>query len=105
MADRSLLPAGDYTRIGVADTGHGIPADQIERVLDPFFTTKRVGQGTGLGLSMVLGFVREAGGGLTIHSDEGGTRVSLYLPLANAPRGSGTEAKTAAPEEGVLIGE
>lgn len=105
MADRSLLPAGDYARIGVADTGHGIPADQIERVLDPFFTTKGVGQGTGLGLSMVLGFVREAGGGLTIQSDDGGTRVSLYLPLANAPRGSETEAKTAAPEEGVLIGE
>jgi CheY-like chemotaxis protein len=69
--------------ITVHDTGTGIPADQVERVLEPFFTTKEPGTGTGLGLSMVYGFARQIGGTVVVDSSEGeGTSVSMYLPKA-----------------------
>jgi signal transduction histidine kinase/ActR/RegA family two-component response regulator len=75
------LPAGDYVRIAVADTGGGIPPEHLERVFEPFFTTKPVGKGTGLGLSQIFGFARQSGGDVTIDSEIGqGTVVSLYLP-------------------------
>lgn len=77
------IPPGDYVTISVEDTGCGMPADIVERSIEPFFTTKDVGEGTGLGLSMVYGFAKQSAGGMTIKSQEGvGTRVTLYLPRA-----------------------
>ncbi|OHE84481.1 MAG: hypothetical protein A2579_05885 [Lysobacterales bacterium RIFOXYD1_FULL_69_11] len=81
-ADGDLSP-GRYVRITVADTGVGMPPATLARAMEPFFTTKDAGRGSGLGLSMVYGFARQSGGGLRIDSTPGrGTRVSLYLPVA-----------------------
>lgn len=83
LAETLSVGPGSYVRIGVSDTGVGIPAEHLDRILEPFYTTKPVGHGTGLGLSMVFGFVRQSGGGLRVLSKVGeGTRVELYLPQA-----------------------
>jgi PAS domain S-box-containing protein len=77
--------AGDYVCVRVADTGTGMTPDVLERAFDPFFTTKPIGQGTGLGLSMIYGFMRQSGGHARIESAPGqGTTVSLYLPRSLA---------------------
>ncbi|MDA1101779.1 MAG: ATP-binding protein, partial [Proteobacteria bacterium] len=77
------LQPGDYVEVTVIDTGIGIPADALEKVFEPFFTTKNVGKGSGLGLSMVYGFVKQSNGSITVASKLGqGTAVSLYLPRA-----------------------
>lgn len=74
---------GDGAVIEVADTGSGIPAEQLSRIYDPFFTTKEIGKGTGLGLSITYGIVQEHGGSITCDSQVGqGTRFSIRLPLA-----------------------
>ncbi len=71
---------GDYVKVSVSDTGTGIDKDTLERVFDPFFTTKPLGEGTGLGLSMVYGFAKQSHGHVRIHSQVGsGTTVSIYL--------------------------
>ena len=76
-----VLAAGDYVRVSVADTGSGMTPAVLERAFEPFFTTKPVGQGTGLGLSQILGFARQSGGDVAVASTVGvGTVVSLYLP-------------------------
>lgn len=72
---------GQYVMFAITDTGSGIAPDIMEKVFDPFFTTKAVGEGTGLGLSMVYGFIKQSGGHVKIYSEEGhGTTVRVYLP-------------------------
>ena len=75
--------AGEYVEICVSDTGHGMDAKTVSKAFDPFFTTKPIGQGTGLGLSMIYGFLRQTGGHAGIYSVPGeGTTVRMYLPRA-----------------------
>lgn len=97
------VPPGDYLLLSVSDTGCGMPEEIIRHAFEPFFTTKPIGQGTGLGLSMVYGFVKQTGGYLHLESQVGrGTTLNLYLPRLpmapaeqpvddrrDAPRGSG----------------
>ena len=78
------LPVGDYVRMSFQDSGIGMTADVMAKALDPFFTTKKVGEGTGLGLPQAFGFARQSGGTLLLHSREGqGTQVDIYLPKAS----------------------
>ncbi len=79
----SEVTAGQFVLVAVSDTGTGIEPSIIERVFDPFFTTKDEGMGSGLGLSMVQGFIKQTGGHIKIYSEPGeGTTVKLYLPRA-----------------------
>jgi PAS domain S-box-containing protein len=82
--------AGDFIAVTITDTGSGIEPGQLDRIFEPFFTTKGVGQGTGLGLSQVIGFAKQSGGDIWVESTPGeGTRFTLYLPRAY-PDGSET---------------
>jgi PAS domain S-box-containing protein len=75
------LPPGQYISVCVTDSGTGMTSDVVGRVFEPFFTTKPIGQGTGLGLSMIYGFARQSGGHVRIYSEVGqGTTVCIYLP-------------------------
>jgi signal transduction histidine kinase len=98
LADEELpgIAAGDYIRLAVKDTGTGISPEHLEKVMDPFFTTKDVGKGSGLGLSMVYGFAKQSNGAFRIESKLGsGTTAELWLP--RAPKTS-PSARAAPPE-------
>ncbi len=93
----SYLTAGTYVEISVSDTGCGMPPEVLERAFEPFFTTKDVGEGSGLGLSIIYGFARQSDGNVTIQSEAGaGTTVTLLLPARTAT--GGEEGDVAAPK-------
>ncbi len=96
-----VMPAGEYVKIEVADTGTGISSEHLTKIFDPFFTTKPVGQGTGLGLATVYGIVKQTGGFITVDSEIGrGATFRIYLPRhrAQAPAAP-QEPEAAAPRD------
>lgn len=94
----NALPAGDYVRIAVSDTGFGMPPEVLAKALDPFFTTKGVGKGTGLGLPQAYGFAAQSHGTLLLHSTPGaGTTVEMYLPRGTQPVSAMAELPDAEP--------
>ncbi len=96
-----VLP-GEYIAISITDDGTGMPRNVLERVFEPFFTTKDVGKGSGLGLSMVYGFIKQSNGHISIYSEPGlGTTVRLYLPTA-PDAAAGDALKAEAPAERTL---
>jgi PAS domain S-box-containing protein len=95
------LEPGRYLAISVADTGMGMAPEVLARALEPFFTTKSAGKGSGLGLSMVYGFAKQSGGAMRIESQLGyGTRIVLYLPVAPQPSAGAAEPERAAMTSG-----
>jgi PAS domain S-box-containing protein len=101
---------GPYVLLAVTDTGTGIPADMIERIFEPFFTTKEVGKGSGLGLSMVYGFVKQSGGHVRLYSEvECGTTVKVYLRRSDLLLVNGADEplvpETAGGSESILMVE
>lgn len=98
------IPTGSYGRLRIADTGAGMAAEVLSRIFDPFFTTKEAGRGTGLGLSMVYGFVEQSGGHIRVDSELGrGSRFDLFFPVAEAV--DCIVARPAAPDDGLAGSE
>src|SRR5437870_1026292 len=97
------MPAADYVRIDISDTGTGIPADIVDKIFEPFFSTKEVGKGTGLGLSTVYGIVKQTGGFVYVDSEAGqGTSFRIFLPrhrpeLDTQPEAQGAKDAAAEP--------
>jgi len=95
---RHDLPAGQYVSLCVTDTGTGMTPDVIAKAFDPFFTTKPLGEGTGLGLSMIYGFARQSGGQVRVYSEVGqGTTMCIYLPRHTEDASSDEETPMPAP--------
>jgi PAS domain S-box-containing protein len=85
---RGTLSQGSHVRLTVSDTGSGIPREVFERMFDPFFTTKSIGEGTGLGLSVVHGIVTDLGGAIEVTTRPGGTTFEIWLPITGETRNS-----------------
>jgi len=111
-----FMPAGEYVQIEVRDTGMGIPKENLERIFEPFFSTKEVGKGTGLGLSTVYGIVKQTGGFVYVNSEEGkGTNFDIFLPRhraepdaqaeVHATNGAGKEAAAGPKPRADLTGQ
>ena len=100
---------GDYVMLAVSDTGAGMAPEVVARAFEPFFTTKQEGQGTGLGLSQVFGWIKQSGGHIKIYSEVGhGTTIKLYLPrsaVRSAEKGVPAEAVTPRGDETILVVE
>jgi PAS domain S-box-containing protein len=107
--DDDLAP-GDYVQLSVSDTGTGMPAETLKRAFEPFFTTKEVGKGSGLGLSMVYGFIRQSKGHITIYSELGhGTTVKIYFrrsdPVVSTAAASARRGPLPGGSEAILVVE
>ncbi|HMN84984.1 MAG TPA: PAS domain-containing protein [Bauldia sp.] len=101
VAEHPGLAEGDYALIEVSDTGSGMPAEVAARIFEPFFSTKGPGKGSGLGLSMVFGFMKQSGGHINVYSEVGvGTTFRLYLPRTVAAGEAVAEAPPAPMERG-----
>jgi CheY-like chemotaxis protein len=101
---------GEYVRVAVEDTGHGMPPEVIARIFEPFFTTKEVGKGTGLGLATVYGILKQHGGWIEVSSTPGkGSKFQFYLPVTRQPLAapSAPDAQTPLPRrcETILVVE
>jgi signal transduction histidine kinase/ActR/RegA family two-component response regulator len=95
---RGSVGPGPYVRLIVNDTGRGIPLTVLDRIFDPFFTTKQIGEGTGLGLSLVHGIVTDLGGAIDVSTTEGvGTRFEIWLPVAGETAAPSAETSNALP--------
>jgi two-component system cell cycle sensor histidine kinase/response regulator CckA len=110
------MPAAEYVRIDVTDTGSGIAPDIVDKIFEPFFSTKEVGKGTGLGLSTVYGIVKQTGGFVYVNSEEGkGTTFDIFLPRhrpeqdaqveVHATNGAGKDAAAASKPRADLTGQ
>ena len=103
-SSEKMMPPGAYVSISVTDTGTGISPEILSRIFDPFFTTKKIGEGTGLGLSMIYGFTQQSGGQVRVHSVLGaGTTVTLYFPVDNSQPGK-VETRSSETDQAVSNG-
>jgi PAS domain S-box-containing protein len=102
LSSEKMLPSGSYVSISVTDSGTGISPEILPRIFDPFFTTKKIGEGTGLGLSMIYGFTQQSGGQVRVHSSLGvGTTVTMYFPVDDSQPGE-IEPDSDIPDEAEL---
>ncbi|MCG8618408.1 MAG: ATP-binding protein, partial [Desulfobacterales bacterium] len=99
--DAFSLEPGPHARLRVTDNGTGIPPEILDKIFDPYFTTKKKGKGTGLGLAVVHGIVREQGGDIRVDSEPGqGTTVTVYIPISEKQDGQAPEALPACVDRG-----
>ncbi len=99
VKDRAVVPPGEYVVVKVIDEGHGIPPEKLPKIFEPFYTTKRTGEGTGLGLSTAYGIVKQTGGYIFAESEvDSGTQFSLLFPSYDLPVAEPLEIRIAPPE-------